>query len=445
MPEKLSFCRFCHAFCGIKVDVEDGRVVKVIGDVDNPMYHGFTCVKGRALPEQHNHPDRLLHSRKRMPDGTLRGDPGRAGHGRGRGPGARHHRRAGPRSVALYAGTFSFHYPVGDAVARAFMRAIGSNMRFSSGTIDQPGKGVARALHGTWSAGPQPFGESDTWMLVGANPTDLDVGRHPPVRPGQAPARRQGQRHEADRDRPPAHRGGRQRRPLPPAQAGRGSDDPGRHRARHRSARASSTTSSSPPTSTASRRCARRSRPFTPEYVERRANVPAGEVVEAARMFAAGRRGSVTAGTGPNMAPRGTLTEYLIACIQTLCGRWMRAGEPVPNPFVLLPQKVAKAQADARTPAFGFGEQLRVRNLGDNAGGLPTAALADEILVEGEGGPRAVQPGRQPDGGLAGPAEDLRGDAGARPERHARHQDVGHRQDGGLRHRPEALARGATA
>ena len=62
MRPRVSFCRFCHAFCGIKVDVEDGRVVKVIGDVENPMYHGFTCVKGRALPEQHNHPDRLLHS-----------------------------------------------------------------------------------------------------------------------------------------------------------------------------------------------------------------------------------------------------------------------------------------------------------------------------------------------------------------------------------------------
>ena len=59
---------------------------------------------------------------------------------------------------------------MGNEVAKGFMKAIGSNMRFSSGSIDQPGKGIARALHGTWSAGPQPFSESDTWMLVGANP-----------------------------------------------------------------------------------------------------------------------------------------------------------------------------------------------------------------------------------------------------------------------------------
>jgi anaerobic selenocysteine-containing dehydrogenase len=67
--------------------------------------------------------------------------------------------------------------------------------------------------------------------------------------------------------------------------------------------------------------------PFTPEYVERRAGIPAAQLVEAARTFAAGRSGSVTAGTGPNMAPRGTLTEYLIACIQTVCGRWLREGD----------------------------------------------------------------------------------------------------------------------
>ena len=50
---RTAFCRFCHAFCGIKVEVRDGRAVKVIGDVDNPMYEGYTCAKGRALPEQH--------------------------------------------------------------------------------------------------------------------------------------------------------------------------------------------------------------------------------------------------------------------------------------------------------------------------------------------------------------------------------------------------------
>ncbi len=384
-----SFCRFCHAFCGINVTVTDGRVAKVIGDVDNPMYRGFTCVKGRALPDQHNHPDRLLHSMKRMPDGSYA-------------PVAVDEAIAeiaarltdivaeyGPRAVALYAGTFSFHYLAGNEAAKGFMKAIGSPMRFSSGSIDQPGKGVARALHGMWGGGPQPFSEADTWMLVGANPTISMWGGIPQF----DPARR-----------------------LRDAKA-RGMQliviDPRRTEAANNADLFLQSRPGEDPTILAGilsvilaeglhddQFCAEEVdgmdalraavEPFTPQYVERRAHVPADLLVAAARMFAAGRRGSVTAGTGPNMAPRGTLTEYLVACIQTVCGRWLRAGERVPNPFVLAPTREFVARANAPEAVSGFGEQLRVRGLGDNAGGLPTAALADEILLDGPGRVRAL-------------------------------------------------------
>ena len=71
MPEVHdSFCRFCHASCAIKVTVDEGRLVSVIGAKDNPVYHGYTCAKGRALPEQHLNPARLLHSVKRDEEGS---------------------------------------------------------------------------------------------------------------------------------------------------------------------------------------------------------------------------------------------------------------------------------------------------------------------------------------------------------------------------------------
>jgi anaerobic selenocysteine-containing dehydrogenase len=386
---KVSFCRFCHAFCGIKVEVEDGRVVKVIGDVENPMYHGFTCVKGRALPEQHNHPDRLLHSVKRMPDGTFAPIPVEQAMDEIAARVRDIVDESGPRSVAMYAGTFSFHYPVGNDVARGFMNALGSKMRFSSGSIDQPGKGVARALHGTWSAGPQPFSESDTWILVGANPTISMWGGIPQYDPAKRlrDAKANGMKLIVidPRRTEAAANADLFLQPKP-------GEDPtilaGLLRVILTEGLHDEAFVGDEVEGFGALRAA--VEPFTPEYVARRAKVPAEQVVAAARMFASGRRGSITAGTGPNMAPRGTLTEYLIACLQTVCGRWMRVGEPVPNPYVLLPQRVAKAQADAKVPAWGYGEQLRVRDLGDNAGGLPTSALADEILVEGEGRVRAL-------------------------------------------------------
>ena len=104
---KPSFCRLCHALCGILVEIENGRAVRVTGDHENPIYGGYTCAKGRALPDQHYHPERLLHSQKRRSYGSFAAIP----HGQaldelaGRlGAIVREH---GPRAVALYWGTYS--------------------------------------------------------------------------------------------------------------------------------------------------------------------------------------------------------------------------------------------------------------------------------------------------------------------------------------------------
>lgn len=389
MKVEQSFCRFCHAFCGIEVTVDDvGRAVKVVGDVANPMYEGFSCKKGRSLPEQHAHPERLLHSRRRTDEGFVPVPLDEALDdiaARVRDLLDSH----GPRSIAMYTGTFSFMYATGNAMAKSFMQAIGSPMRFSSGAIDQPGKGIAKALHGSWNAGPQPFDAADTWMLVGANPTVSMWGGIPQYNP-------------AKRLREAKQRGMKlvviDPRVTEAARVAdihlqcRPGEDPtilagllrviiteglvdqafiADHVAGYDELTAAV-------------------EPFTPAYVEARADIPAADLVAAARMFASGRVGSVTAGTGPNMAPRGTLTEYLVAAIQTVCGRWLREGEPLPNPYVLLPRRQARAQADPPVPSHGYGEQLRIRGLGDNAGGMPTAALAEEILLEGDGQVRAL-------------------------------------------------------
>ena len=50
--------------------IEDGRAVEVRGDRDAPLFEGYICPKGRALPEIHANPKRLLHSLRRRPDGS---------------------------------------------------------------------------------------------------------------------------------------------------------------------------------------------------------------------------------------------------------------------------------------------------------------------------------------------------------------------------------------
>lgn len=385
-----AICRFCHSFCGIKVTVENGRVIKVIGDKDNPMYHGYSCIKGRALPQQHYNPQRLLHTMKRLPDGTHKPVPVEQAMDdiaeRISAIIAQH----GPRSVALYGATFSFPYPLGWMTGYGWMDAIKSPMKFSSGSIDQPGKPMAVSLHGRWNAGPQPFSESDTWMLVGANPVVSKWGGIPQYNPAKRlhDAKKRGLKLIVidPRRTECAEQAEIHLQPKP-------GEDPtilaGIARLLIEEGLYDKAFLDGDADGLAALRKA--VKPFTPEYVAKRADVPAAQLVAAARLFAKGTRGNVTCGTGPNMAPRGTLTEYLVLVLNTLCGRWMRAGEELPNPFVLLPQAEGKAQCEKKPEAvWGYGEKLRVRNLTDCASGLSAAALADEILLDGEGQVKAL-------------------------------------------------------
>src|SRR5882757_1145297 len=54
-----SYCRICTSMCGIVVEVEGDRVVRVRGDRDHPVTRGYICAKGMALPKMHHHPQRL--------------------------------------------------------------------------------------------------------------------------------------------------------------------------------------------------------------------------------------------------------------------------------------------------------------------------------------------------------------------------------------------------
>jgi len=129
--------------------------------------------------------------------------------------------------------------------------------------------------------------------------------------------------------------------------------------------------------------------PFTPDYVERRAGVPAVQFIEAARIFATARCAHAVAGTGPNMAPRSSLNEYLIHALNTVCGRYVRAGEEVPNPYVLYPPHQAIAQPVPTAPLWAEGIEFRNGRRASVAG-PPISGIADEILTPGEGQIRAL-------------------------------------------------------
>jgi anaerobic selenocysteine-containing dehydrogenase len=52
----------CHpTLCGMLAEVENGKLLRVMGDKDNPDSQGFLCVRGQASREIIDNPHRLLH------------------------------------------------------------------------------------------------------------------------------------------------------------------------------------------------------------------------------------------------------------------------------------------------------------------------------------------------------------------------------------------------
>jgi anaerobic selenocysteine-containing dehydrogenase len=389
MSEVTAICRFCHATCGLVATMEAGRITKLMGDLNNPMYTGYSCIKGRNYHAFHASPERLLTPLRRKADGQFEKI---SSHNALAQIAEKTHailQRHGPRSIAMYGGTFSHFCPAGVMLREAFMDAIGSPMRFSNATIDQPGKPISMALHGKWGAGPQDFADADVCLLVGANPLVSMWGGIPSFNPARRlhDARKRGMKLIVidPRRSETARKADLHLQCLPGQdvpllasilqvifaeglidQAFIEAETEGVDTLREAVAL------------------------FTPERVGAKAGVSPEQIVQAARLFASARRGNATSGTGPSMASHGVLMDYLVLALNTVCGRWVKAGERMPNRGVLFRQFSGIARAEKPRNASGFGEALRIRGLTDTAAGLPTAALADEILTPGEGQVRAL-------------------------------------------------------
>ncbi|MCU1346377.1 MAG: anaerobic dehydrogenase [Acidimicrobiia bacterium] len=386
--QRPSICRLCNNGCPIVVDVDDDRVIRVTGDRRNPVYGGYTCVKGRAQPQFLSHPDRLLHSLKRQPDGSFAPIASDRAMDEIAERIARIVEDHGASSVAGYWGTMVVANILINPVLDAFLKALGSPNEYSAITIDKPGKIIARALHGSWMAPRQGFDQPDVALLIGINPLVSYQGA-PVGNPGRwlSEAKKRGMALIVIDPR----RSDVAKRATIHLQARPGHDAPllasmikvilsenlyDREFVDHYVAGLDTLREAV--------------RPFSPAVVAAAADVDADDLVQAARIFAGAARGYATPGTGPSMSGPGTLVEYLVLCLETLCGHWLRAGERVRNPGVLLPTFSAKAQPSPPTAGYDVGQPMRVRGLSRSAAGLPTAALPDEILLPGDGQIRAL-------------------------------------------------------
>jgi anaerobic selenocysteine-containing dehydrogenase len=399
IESRETFCRFCHAACPLEVDIEINtsgeqpkeKVVAVRGIMNDPMFEGYTCIKGRQLADQHNAPDRLRAPLQRNTDGTFSETTSVAALDDIASRVQSIIAKYGPRAVATYTGTGAFQNSISMPVTQAFHVGIDSPSFYTSITIDQPAHLTSRLRLGAWEAGWQNFRDADVLLAIGYNPLVSSYGpsgglqgTNPfvrlrrakergmklividprkselasfadlwlPVKPGEDPTLLAGLVNvilqENLHDQEFCARWVNQIDELRAAVA-----------------------------------------PYTPEMVAARCEVDADDVVAAARMFAAGPKGTAGTGTGPNMAAHSTLMEHLTLTLNAICGRVNREGDVLESGNFLYPGNTRRAQVIAPSdPAPGTPH--RIKGLRGMPGEMLTPLLAEEILEPGEGQVRCL-------------------------------------------------------
>ncbi len=398
-----TYCRFCHAYCPMEATVEDNRLVALVPDSDNAIYGGYTCVKGRQLIEQIDHPTRLQQSQKKQADGTFAAIGSEQALDEIAVQLATILERYGPRSIASYNGTYSYQNSAAHDVARAFHAAIGSPSYYTSVTIDQPAKvAIGPTRMGWWNGGSHMWNDADVALIIGNN-TLVSHYSIPGGIPSFSP-------HNALRE---GRRRGVKLICIDPrvTEVASRCDLHLQVRPGHDAAVVAAIISVILSEQLHDKafcdehvagleQLAQQVARFTPEAVAAAAGVPANQIVAAARLFAAGPRGSAVTGTGPEMGPHPNLLQHLVQSLNAICGRHYRAGERLPNPGVLTPAGPRSAQATGPQPqwlrdgvrsrvADDIGETVVLSPYGPLAE-MPTAVISDEMLLAGEGQIKAL-------------------------------------------------------
>ena len=148
----------------------------VRGDKSDPLFGGYTCIKGRQLADQYHSPSRLRSPLKKNPEGTfdivnssdaLDEIAEKIDHI------VSHH---GPRSVATYIGTGAYQNSVGVAVGAAWHKG------FDSPSFIRPLPSISLhigVLYLDLALGKlagKNFSNSDVLLAVGYNPLVSSYG-----------------------------------------------------------------------------------------------------------------------------------------------------------------------------------------------------------------------------------------------------------------------------
>ncbi|MEX0605016.1 MAG: molybdopterin-dependent oxidoreductase [Marinobacter sp.] len=164
-------CHLCEAMCGVAIEMKSGRIASIKGDDNDPLSHGHICPKAIALQDLHEDPDRLKKPIRRTSTGWQQMEWDEAFDL----VAERLHevrKQHGKNAIGVYQGNPNVHNHGAMIASLPFLRAIGSQNRFSATSNDQlPHMLASLEMFGHQILFPIPdIDRTDLFMCIGANP-----------------------------------------------------------------------------------------------------------------------------------------------------------------------------------------------------------------------------------------------------------------------------------
>ncbi|NUP83668.1 MAG: molybdopterin-dependent oxidoreductase, partial [Nonomuraea sp.] len=382
MVTRLGTCNLCEAMCGLRIDLDAGRVAGVRGDPDDPLSAGHLCPKAVALQDVREDPDRLRRPVVRTGDGW-REIPWDDAFDLVAAKLAGTRAAYGADAVAVYLGNPVVHSLGAMTHAPPFARLLGTRNRFSAASLDQlPHQYVARHLYGSQWLLPVPDIDRTSYFLAfGANPAvsngsvmsapgitrrirDLRArgGKMVLFDPRRTETARLADEHHFVRPGTDAA--------LILAMVGRIlAEGPARPA----------------PYVDGLGRLMAALEAFTPERAAALTGVPAEVIRRVAAEFAAADRAAAYGRVGVSTQRFGTLCQWGIQLLNLVTGNLDR-----PGGTLLTRPAVDPVRTRGIDPGHEGRWRSRVRGLPEFGGELPAAALAEEITTPGEGRVRTL-------------------------------------------------------
>lgn len=164
-------CNLCEAICGIEIEHDEGRILSIVGDKLDPFSRGHICPKALALKDIYEDPDRLRRPMRKAGgawkeigwDEALDLTAGRL---------REIQQRYGNDAVAVYQGNPSVHNLGTILNSRDLLKALKTRNNFSATSVDQlPHHFASWAMFGHQFLIPVPdIDRTNFFLILGANP-----------------------------------------------------------------------------------------------------------------------------------------------------------------------------------------------------------------------------------------------------------------------------------